>query len=321
MTTLRALIWGFGLLLCCEMGIRTVDVERMVLTSGPVETEFRALSAYLDHDPLCELCFVGSSRVAEGVQIVQIDSFAPGNGESNSVRNNYGVSMARPGEVLAVVNRLLAKGTPRVIFYGLSAHPLAAGDGTPDFAPQLWTLVDAHVAWRSGDYEMGATAPDAAMTAFARWSALVRYRERLALLAWDVAAMGWKYDTEGMSWADVLGPDGRRGTTSHLRGEAPLRGGWWPAAQLSEAEVDHARLEDYVARTTGPGPATLRPAQLRRLEQLTALCAARGVRLVYFEVPLPRVFRRALGPALEVEFRTYMRDHARVHGVRFIELA
>jgi hypothetical protein len=305
-------------LLVAEVAVRFADPALVIPYSVPpfaLEPECQAVIDHVDAFGPADVCFVGSSRVHQGIVVPEAQETCDGELTESLFVANYAVAGARARHVHAIVSYLLKNGEPRLILYGVSSRIMLGNRVKPDRRVALfWDLDD----W----WQHHQTSPDGCLgllpvvirNAVSKHFLTLRYRRTVpSAIGGIICVMG----STGQLWpsrADLL-----RGIRSPcpMRGETTYDHLYSRDKSLVTHPVPEDRAQAFLERTLVDGGYPMPQEHVESIAQTIRLCREAGVPIVLFELPIADYLHEHIPPGVVGEFRTRITDLCDCTGVPF----
>lgn len=240
-----------------------------------------------------EVLVLGTSRAREALDLPRMRRLLRDALGRDVCVGNHGLSGARAGEAAAVLELALREGTPRLVLLGIDPRLFQGAvehtDRQARFAP--WSM-----AW-----DAARSSDDRRITAHANLGAVLR-----------------TYGARARLRAALRGDGDLAATPTPLAGGSTLFQREEPERSLRTHPIDDAWIEAMLARVREDGRYALRAERYAAVERMLAACAARGVSVLLFEIPISRAFTRYLPLGTVEATRAAARRLAAAHGADLV---
>lgn len=290
-----ALVGALLILLLVEIGLRVSGWPKKIPYELELD-EYFAVSAAIDEYPTPDVLIVGSSRAREAIDLPKFrQQLRETTGKKFSVAS-YAVSGGRAYVIDAITQRVLReKHLPKIILFGGAERDLSIDPSMYDQASLYWNLHDWKLAWQQRGGEVLGDLPVVIRNYLGNIYTTLGRREQLRL-----AASHWlKHDS---------------GSPGPIAGELTI----WQInnSRRSIAKFPPGDVSGYarsVARPPFPNA-----DMLGAVDRLAAACAQKHVRLIIFQVPIPRVLAANLPRGTETKYADAVRQICEKRGATFI---
>jgi hypothetical protein len=200
---------------------------------------------------------------------------------------------------------LLARGTPRIILCGVTPRTLLENDRRWTRSALYWDWSD----WRERFAEDRPTAlsvwPVVARNWIGGFWQTLRYRDKPLVLIDELWVYYERHRDAGptLSLGDFLAG---RTFPSPLNGDLTARQAF-DEVSLATRPIPEERVENYVAALLTDGRYPMGERRIRELRALAEVCDARGVPLMFYEVPVAEILQRHLPEDVYPRFYEHMR--------------
>lgn len=302
--------WAFLLALllmgAVEVGLRgALPVEEF-----PTRHDLRirgCLRHVLDHYGAAEIAFVGASVCRRSTNIPRIrEACAVELGREVTVANYSHVGLwAELGE--DVIHVLLREDpAPRLIVYGVTLHQIRSIERDDIQTSWVWTFPD----WQREFEEHG-------FATFDEFPQVLRNEIRRYWRTFQA-----RYAKYGIYHRIAHGvpfdPSSMMGDVHHIERASKLS----IARRLPAGFDENVRnLRDKIDRCTHDGVFRFSEERIQNLRNIQRMCDEAGVRILFYEVPLPEVHRNLFPAGAEEAFHTHMRQLSEECGLHFVPFA
>lgn len=316
-----ACIAAVGALIAVEVAVRLTDASLVIPYSVPpfaLEPECHAVVDHVDAFGPADICFVGSSRVHQGIVVPEVQQACDEVLSRRVTVANYAISGARAKHGNAIVTYLLKKGRPELILYGVSPRILLGSATRPDAHTALfWSLTDWWSHYRAAPRETVRLLPVVIRHEASKHYLTLRYRRLASTFVNGIIRAMAVAEDKPFLMEDAL----RRARSScPMRGEPTQDHELNPDRSLVNHPVPEERLRAFLDRTLQDGQYPMPQAQVDLMDTTIRLCHEHGIRIVLFELPVSDTLFEAFPPHVPGEFRAKIQRVCDANVVPFFTL-
>jgi len=258
----------------------------------------------LDHHGAAEVAFVGASVTRRSIHIPNVREVCE-EVLGREVRvANYGHKGLKAELGEDVVHVLLREDpAPRLILYGVTPHQIRRVRPREMKTSWVWTLQDWWREWGTQGPGVVSELPQVVRNETRR-----HYRTFQVRYAKDAIYDRIVHDIP-------LLPSSMLGELHHQGGGArmSLRNRRKP---VSAADMEH--LREAIGVCTKDDRFRFSPSRIQSLRNIQELCQSRGIRLVFFEIPLPNMHTEMFPPETHADFLQHMEELQEESGAPFV---
>jgi hypothetical protein len=308
-------------LVAVEIGFRLADPALAIPYSVPPfapEPECQAVIDHVDAFGSADVCFVGSSRVHQGIVVPEAQETCDSEFTESLFVANYSVAGARARHVHAIVSYLLKKGEPRLILYGVSSRIMLGTDVKPDRrVAMFWDLDDwwqHHQASPEGCLDLLPV-----VTRNAAWKHFLTFRYRRTVPS-AIGGIICEMGSTGKLWlshTDLL-----RGIRSPcpMRGEPTYEHLYSRDKSLVTHPIPEDRAQAFLDRTLEDGEYPMPQEHVETIAETIRLCQGADLPIILFELPIADYLHQQIPPGVVDEFRERTKHLCDRTGVPFLTL-